>query len=148
MRRLRTFLRDKRGAMAVETALALPVLLALSLGGVKASQLVAKRAELQSAAAEAETIILAKQPKTTAELDTIAAILRTSTGLTGNAVTVSFLYRCGTTATTTATAGTCGSGVEWIYVRTQLTYTYVPKWVEWGVGNNVVITVDRTAQVA
>lgn len=149
MMRLAQFLKDTSGATMVETALALPTVLVLALGGYQISSIVARHSELETAAAEAQQIVLATKPKTTGELSTIRSVLQTSTGLNTSGVAVDFRYRCGTDATVVTDTGTCSNTTqESVYVRVQLTDTYVPTWTQFGLGSNVNYSVVRMAQVS
>ncbi|OZA93393.1 MAG: hypothetical protein B7X57_05165 [Erythrobacter sp. 34-65-8] len=53
-RLLPAFLRDRRGSIAIETALVAPVLAVLALGSFEVGSLVSRQHELQTAAAEGE----------------------------------------------------------------------------------------------
>jgi Flp pilus assembly protein TadG len=147
MTRLGRILRDTSGAMMVETALTLPFLLMLALGGYQVSLVVARQSELETAAGEAQQIVLATKPRTSGELTTISSILQTSTGLASSKVDVSFRYRCGTDTTLSTSSGSCSNTTqESAYVRIALTDTYVPTWTKFGVGSNVNFSVIRMAQ--
>jgi Flp pilus assembly protein TadG len=104
--------RDIRGMAMIETAAVAPVLALLGIGAFQVSAMVARQGELQGAAAEAEGIVLAKQPTTQAQLDTIKNILVASTGLTAGEISVSYQFRCGTAATRTTSQLNCGTGVR------------------------------------
>ena len=144
---LRTLWHDDRGAMAVETAIVLSTLLFLALGATQASEVVTKQAQMQAAASQAEQIISATTPKTTADLNAIQSIIQTSAGLTV-APTVEWVYRCDTATATTTVEGTCGTGVEWTYLHLNLTYTYTPAWTNYGFGSPINLVVDRLSQIS
>ena len=153
---------DERGSMAIETAFVAPVLLVLALGGFEVSNIVARQTELQSAAAEASSIVRAVAPDTVAAQDDVRDILATSLCETepetpapsGDAVTcgstrieVSPIYRCGTaTAYITDITG-CGTGTRYDFIRVDLTDTYSPVWTNWGVSDPVDYNVSRTIQI-
>ena len=59
---IRRLLENEAGAVAIETAIAMPILLLLSLGGFQISSLVARQTELQAAMAEAQAVALATDP--------------------------------------------------------------------------------------
>lgn len=148
MKRLLHLLRDARGTMAIETAITLPTLILLGLGSFQVSDAVARRSEMQTAASEALQIALASKPRNEGDLNRIGAILRTSTGLGDNNVTVTFRYRCGTGTTIYDESGNCGSGAEWVFVRIRLTETYQPFWTSLGLSGNIPLNIDRTVQIS
>lgn len=143
--------RDCRGMMAVETAIVATVVALLSLGAFQVSTFVARQNELQGAAADAAAIALAAKPDTTTKLNTIKSILRTSTGLSTDRVTVSYVYRCGTDSTLITSPSSCsqnGSNRLYTYVRIVLSDTYNPIWSSYGLGSGVNLRVDRTVQIS
>lgn len=132
----------------VETAAVAPVLALLGIGAFQVSAMVARQGELQGAAAEAEGIVLAKQPTTQAQLDTIKSVLVASTGLSAADVSVTYQFRCGTATGRTSNQLDCGTGVRaWRYVQIAMTSTYRPLWTELGVGQNIALRVNRTVLV-
>jgi len=151
----RTFLRlltCERGAVAIETAIVAPMLVLMALGGFDTSQLIARQTELDSAAAEAASIVRAKAPSTTADLNTIRDIVKTSIDPNNtdphDVVTVTQIYRCGTAASYTTT-NNCASGVKVsTYVKLQITDVYSPQWTKFGIGSNVNYAVNRVVQVS
>jgi len=138
---------DERGSMAIETAFVAPVLLILALGGFEVSTMVARQTELQSAAAEAASVVRAVIPETAAERTTVRDILATSTGLTTEQITVTEVYRCGTAESYSTNGGGCGSDTEYKFIQVDLTDTYAPMWTEWGVGTGFTYNVSRTVQI-
>ena len=89
---------DQRGSMAIETAVVIPVLAILALGGFEASSIVARQRELQSAAAEAAAIVRAAKPDTAAKRTTIKEVIAASTGIAAENIAVTEIYRCSTDA--------------------------------------------------
>jgi Flp pilus assembly protein TadG len=148
MKHFRKLLRDNVGLMAVESAIAIPILLLMALGSFQVSTLVARQAELQAAAAEAEQIAMAAKPDTNAKLVTLRSVLKTSTGLGNSGVSVAFRYRCGTGTGLDDDEGGCGSDHEWTFVRIRLSDTFEPFWTSFGVGSNVPLSVVRTVQIS
>jgi Flp pilus assembly protein TadG len=136
--------------MAIETAIVAPILLVLSLGGVEAGSMVARQSELQSAAAEALNIVQATTPDTASERSAIRDVLRASTGITAaNGVTVSEIWRCGTTATFERdNSANCGSAAISTYVEITLQETYTPTWTAFGIGSPVTYNVVRQVQIS
>jgi Flp pilus assembly protein TadG len=145
---LRKFVADRSGIMAIETALVLPVLLLLGIGGFQVSEIVARQHNLQAAAAEAQQIALAAKPDSQTKLDTIKAILVASTGLPAANVNINFTYSCGTTEAAASSPTTCGAEPAWTYVEIVLNDTYSPPWTAFGVGSNVALQVDRKVQIS
>lgn len=139
--------RDQRGSMAIETAFVAPILLVLALGGFEASSMVARQTELQSAAAEAAAVVRAVSPATQAERDTVRDILVSSTGLETGDVVVTPIFRCGTAESYVETAGTCGSDVEYEFIRVDLSDTYAPVWTEFGISQGFDYNISRTVQI-
>lgn len=140
---------DERGAAVIEMAIALPVLLALSLGGFEASQMVARQTELTAALAEAEAVTLAKLPQSQAEVNTIEDIVEASTGLADDKVTFIRKYRCGTDASLVTDHTTCTEGATIAeFLEINVAEIYVPLWVDFGVGHNVNFSFTRTVQIA
>lgn len=137
---------DENGSMAIETAFVAPVLLIMALGGFEVSTMVARQTELQSAAAEAASVVRAVIPETAEERTTVRNILATSTGLTTEQITVTEIYRCGT-AEAYITSGGCGTGVQYKFIQVDLTDTYEPMWTKWGVGTGFTYNVSRTVQI-
>lgn len=136
------------GSMAIETAIVAPVLILLSIGGFEVSSMVARQSELQSAAAEAAAIVRAVPPEDSAQRTTIRDVLKVSTGLGNDDVTVTEIYRCGTT-TTYVTTNTClSTDAVSTFIRVNLSDTYVPTWTQFGVGGPVDYNVERVVQIS
>lgn len=151
---------DDKGSMAIETAFIAPVLLIMALGGFEVSTMVARQTELQSAAAEAAAVVRAVVPESASERNTVRDIVATSLcGKTAPTVAegiatcgsvsveVTPVYRCGTATAYSLTAGGCGSGVEYQFIRVDLSDSYAPTWTEWGVGEGFDYNVTRTVQI-
>lgn len=139
---------DRHGSAMIETAAVAPVLALLSIGAFQVGAMMARQGELQSAAAEAEAIVLAKTPKTDSELSTIRNVLIASTGLSSGNVSVTYQFRCGTNSNLTTDQLTCGTGVRaWRYVHVILNTTYSPIWYQFGIGGDVPLRVDRTVLI-
>lgn len=155
--RIRT---DDNGSMAIETAFVAPVLLIMALGGFEVSTMVARQTELQSAAAEAASVVRAVAPDTQDEQNTVRDIVATSLcgrttptvtdGVaTCNSVTVEVtpIFRCGTATDYVTASGACGGVTEYAFIRVDLTDRYSPTWTEWGVGSTISYNVSRTVQI-
>lgn len=164
MQRFKSFGRDTRGTMAIETAFLAPVLVTLSIGGFEASQMIARHGELQSAAAEASSIVQASPPETDEERAVVEDVIEASTGLADNKVTLEFVYRCGVEENYANSRLTClgddaidgdeidegGYTTEEIstFIRIRVKDKYTPQWVEFGIGEPVEYDVERTVQVS
>ena len=146
---LRRLARGRDGTMAIETAFVTPLLLLMALGSFQVSSMVARQSELQTAAQEAAAIGLAQIPQTSEDLDTIAGILRASTGLAEDEVDVTLSYRCGNDEDRVASSATCDENDQvWTFVTIRLATDYRPIWTRWGIGSDVPLTVERTVQVS
>jgi hypothetical protein len=145
---LGALLHDKRGTMAIETALVAPMLLTLCLGAFDVSMLVAREQELQSAANEASEIILAAAGGSGIESDDLETILQTSLNLEDDQLILEPEYRCGTGASVAAPP-TCAAGEPmYQYVKLTVTDTYSPLWTTFGVGDDVNFNIVRRAQMS
>lgn len=139
---------DTRGSV-LETALVLPILLTMCLGGYEASQLVARSTEIQTAMAEASAITLAKAPENQAEVDVIEDVVEASTGLPDGNVTFVIKYRCNEDTTLRDTWTTCPTDATIAqYVQITITDAYTPLWSDFGIGSTVNFRETRTVQVA
>lgn len=142
-----SFRRNDDGSMAIETAFVAPILLVLALGGFEVSSMVARQTELQSAAAEAAAVVRAVAPETSAEMTTVRDILVASTGLTNEDVTITPVFRCGITSAYVTTADSCGSDVEYKFIRVDITDTYTPVWTKFGITSGFDYNISRTVQI-
>lgn len=139
--------RNEDGSMAIETAFVAPVLLVLALGGFEVSSMVARQTELQTAAAEAAAVVRAVIPETAAERTTVRDILVTSTGLTNDQVTISEVYRCGTTNVYVTIINSCVGGTQYKFIKVELTDTYAPVWTKFGIASGFDYNITRTVQI-
>ena len=141
---------DASGAAIVETAVVVPVLAILSLGGFEVSNIVARQSELQAAAAEAAAIALAAKPDTADKRDDVEEIIRTSTRLQGaSAVTLTPVFRCqGMDGYHASTADCDADTVAWAYVQIDMTDSYAPLWTSFGMGAPMEFNVRRYVLVA
>lgn len=142
-------LRDARGTMAVETAVVAPVMILLAIGSFQVSSMVARKTELQGAAAEAAAIALASPPESSEDLAPVKAVLMESTGLGENEVTLTMAYRCDEEETRRASSAGCNPDRPvWTYMLVSLQDTYSPLWTRLGVGGPITLSVDRAVQVS
>lgn len=141
---LKGLLKDRNGAMAVETAIITPLMVLFSLGAYQVSSLVARQSELQSAMTVAESIALATDPDTSDELTTLKSVVASTTGLTTDQITVAAAYRCNSSAEYVVLESTCASGDNVSrYVQVTLRDNYVPIWTEFGVGSTIALHLNR-----
>ena len=146
---LRPLSRDNSGSVVVETAIVLPVLVMMALGGYEASHIISRESELQSAVAEGAAIVLATIPEDQAELDAIEAIIETSTGLPEGKVRLQIRYRCNASTDLHLTINECATGAvisEFIHLNVWDTYT--PIWTKFGVGGPVEYDIRRRIQIS
>ena len=139
--------RDTRGTMAIETAVVAPVLTLMAIGSFEVGSMVSRQQELQSAASEAESIILAASAS---EVETSSAdiedVIETSLDLDANQVQLDQLFRCDN-GTISTTAPECASGQLYIYVEVALTDSYTPVWANYGFGDTINYNIVRTVMV-
>ena len=140
---------DDRGTVVIETAFVVPILAVLALGGFEASMIIARNAELQSAAAEAAAITLARAPDEAAERETLEDVIEASTGLGDDMVTLRQLFRCNTDTTMqTAETACADDAVISEYVEIRMRDTYTPIWSDFGFGDPINYDISRRVQVS
>lgn len=134
--------------MAIETALVAPVLALMSIGTFEVGSMVSRQQELQSAASEAESIILAAAAGPGAESDDIELVIEDSMSLGADQVTLSQRFRCNSTAELIEDGTDCDPTKPiYRYVRLRLTDTYTPVWANFGVGSEFDYEIVRTIMV-
>ena len=146
---LSLFLRDERGTFAIETVLVIPLLVLMALGTYEVSSVVSRQQELQSAASEAEMIILSAANGAGVSSDDLKTIIKSSVGLTDTQLTLEAQWRCDDAETKETDPSECDiSEPISEYVKLTLTDTYTPIWTTYGVGSPFSYTVERTVQVS
>ena len=141
-------LRDERGAMAIETVVVAPVLLLMALGTFEVGSMVSRQQELQSAAAEAEGIILAAATGSGTDSAVIESVIETSLGLSSDQVTLEQRFRCNTATELSSSGASCSTDEPiYQYVLLAVTDDYTPVWSRFGVGSPISYNVRRTIQV-
>ena len=146
---LSRFLRDERGTFAIETVLVIPLLVLMALGTYEVSSVVSRQQELQSAASEAEMIILSAANGAGVSSDDLKTIIKSSVGLTDTQLTLEAQWRCDDAETKETDPSECDiSKPISEYVKMTLTDTYTPIWTTYGVGSPFSYTVVRTVQVS
>ena len=146
---LRRLAADRTGTMAIETAIITPVLVIMALGGFEASTMVARQSELQSAVAEAAAIAMAAPPQNHTDVQNIRSIIEASTGLGDSNVDVYRLRKCGTHNTYLYFSDSCTTGDKnTTYLYINITDTYTPRWVAFGIGSSVNYNVQRTVEIS
>ena len=133
------------GAMAVETAIVAPVLALMSIGIFEVGTMVSRQQELQSAASEAEAIVMAAAASGGVESDDIKEIIVRSMGLKPAQIDLARRFRCGDGALI-LDATACEERVT-EYVMVNLEDSYTPIWANYGVGSEFDYVVDRTIMV-
>lgn len=146
--------RCENGAMAIETAIIAPTLIALAIGGFEVSTIVARQTELQSAVAEAAAIVQAATPEDATARTAIRDILAESAGLEASQVTVTEVFRCGNFYRYVSSKSYCNyDGYQFderlisSYIRVRMTDTYQPIWTQFGLGTGLTFNVSRTIQI-
>lgn len=139
--------RDERGTAVIEMAFVMPILIALGLGAVEISSIVARQNELQNAADVAASAAIAAQPDTPGELAPLKGVLQATTGLPASGVAVTLAYRCGTATSYVTDAAACGSADHSTYVRIILNDRYTPAWTGGNFGPVAQLSVMRQAIV-
>ena len=149
-RRFLTLLRrDERGTFAIETVLVIPLLAAMALGTFEVSNVVSRQQELQSAASEAEMIILAAANGTGVSSNDLKTIIKDSVGLTDDQLTLQAQWRCDAEEEKETDPSNCDITKPISeYVKMTISDTYTPIWTQYGVGSAVDYTVVRTVQVS
>ena len=141
----RSFRRNQRGAVIIETAFVAPVLALLGLGAFQVSQAVARQHELQAGADDAAAMALAGWKNDAAQVTALKSVLKSTLNLTDAQVTITHKYRCGTTVAYVDIKTACAAGtVIATYLRIALTDTYTPTWTEFGMGSPINYNVTRT----
>lgn len=141
----RSFRRNQRGAVVIETAFAVPVLVLLGLGAFQVSQAVARQHELQSGADDAASMALAGWKDSSAQKTALKSVLKATLNLTDTQVTITNKYRCGVTAAYVDVNTACPTGtIVATYLRIALTDTYTPIWAKFGFGSPLNYNVTRT----
>ena len=145
IRALRSFRRNQRGTVVIETAFAAPVLALLGLGAFQVSQAVARQHELQSGADDAASMALAGWKDSSAQKTALKSVLKATLNLTDAQVTITNKYRCGTTTAYVDVKTACAAGtIVATYLRIALTDTYTPTWAKFGFGSPLNYNVTRT----
>lgn len=145
----RALVRDCRGSAVIETAFVAPLLLLLALGGVETGTMVARQSELQSAAAEAASIVRASPPETAEQRTTVHDVIKVSANLRDEDVAITQQFRCGTDDEYIDDKTICENGVKVsTYLRIVITTTYSPTWTQFGIGSDVDYRVERMVQIS
>ncbi|ANY20685.1 TadE-like protein [Tsuneonella dongtanensis] len=144
---LKMLARCSRGTAVIETAFVAPILAVMAVGIFEMGTMVQKQQELQSAASEAEAIILAAAAGTGVTSTKLKSMLSTSTGIPLDKITLDARYRCGNN-TNLRTDNACPTGQRaYEFVQATFRATYTPTWTEFGFGNSFNYVVVRTIQV-
>lgn len=146
---LTRLLRDTVGAVVIETALITPALVLMSVGTFQVSQVVARQHELQAGADEAMSIAIGGWVDNSTQLDAMKTVIKRSTGVAADKITIERMYRCGTATTYVTDKTTCASNqLISTYLKLKLNDTYNPMWTSFGVGAPINLGVVRMVQVS
>ena len=149
IRDLLSCLRDARGAVIIETAIAAPVLALLGLGAFQVSQAYARQHELQTGADDAASMALAGWDSDTGDTTAIKEVLKRTLTLDDTQVTITKKFRCGTDLAYVADITICAPGtIVTTYLDIRLTDTYTPMWTDFGMGEPMNYNVQRTVLVS
>ena len=141
--------RDENGSVVVETAIVLPVLIMMMLGGFEASRIVSRENELQIAIAEAAEIVLATIPEDQEDLDAIEDIIESSAGLPDGGVQLKRKFRCDVTAALVDDVTSCGAdAVISEFIHLNIYASYEPTWTSFGIGGTVPYRIRRRIQIS
>lgn len=147
IRALRSFRRNERGTVLIETAFVAPILALLALGAVQVSKAVARQHELQSGADDAASMALAGWTDSAAQKAALKSVLENTLKTTPNnlVVTITNKYRCGVTVAYVNVKTACATGtIVATYLQIALTDTYTPTWAKFGFGAPLNFNVTRT----
>lgn len=122
------FRKEEDGAVVIETAIVVPVLLLMALGGIDYGTMLARQVELQNAMAEASQIALAAAPTDASARQAVKEVLQTSTGLDTDHVSITESYRCGTDADYVADSDLCGTDPYARFIRIEIVEDYTSAW--------------------
>lgn len=147
MRSFAKFLRDEEGAIAIETAFVVPVLLLIALAAVDYGTILARQIELQNAMAEASQIALAAAPTDAAARQAVKEVLQTSTGLDTDHVSIVERYRCGTTDAYIDNSDDCGVTPYARFIQIEIIEHYKPVWSMISDADDVDFKIVRMVQV-
>lgn len=147
MHSIKNYLRDDTGAIAIETAIVVPVLLLMALGSIDYGTTLARQIELQNAMAEASQIALAAAPTDAAARQAVKEVLQTSTGLDADHVSIVERYRCGTTDAYIDNSDDCGTTPYSRFIQIELIEHYKPVWAMITDADDVNFKIVRMVQV-
>ncbi|MXO74080.1 pilus assembly protein [Altererythrobacter aerius] len=132
----------------IETALVAPVLAMMAVGAFEMGTMVQKQQELQSAASEAEAIVLAAAAGDGVSSTKLKELLATSTGIAPADIVLEAKWRCGNASTFVDSSTACSSGQQvYAFVQTTFKGRYTPTWTSFGLGTPFNYNVVRTVQV-
>lgn len=141
--------RDRKGSMAIEVAFVVPVLATIAIGVFEVGAIVSRQQELQSAASEAEAIVLAALGGTGSDSGQIEDVLEESLGLRDNQFTINQRFRCDVSDQMQTAADSCDASEPiYRYVQIQVTDSYEPVWSKFGIGEGINYSLTRTIQVS
>jgi len=122
------FRKNEEGTVVIETAIVVPVLMLMALGGIDYGTMLARQIELQNAMAEASQVALAAAPTDAAARQTVKEVLQTSTGLGTDNVSIVERYRCGTDAEYVVDSDLCGATPYSRFIQIEIIEDYTSTW--------------------
>lgn len=149
MQRLKKLITENCGSMAIETAIVAPMLVIMTLGTFEVGTVVARQHELQSAANEAEIIIMATNRGATIEVAEIQNIIQTSVGVGADNIAVEQEFRCNLDNQRVKIKGNCPTSAHISeYITISLSDQYTPTWTAFGIGKPITFSIDRSVQIS
>lgn len=145
--RLTNFKTSNDGAIAIETAIVVPILLLLALGGIDYGSMLARQIELQNAISEASQIALAAAPTDDTARQAVKEVLQTSTGLNTDHISIVEKYRCGTTDEYVTDSDECGTDPYSRFIQIEIIEHYEPVWSQITDADDVDFQLVRMVQV-
>lgn len=146
---LSRLLRNTAGTAVIETALVTPALLLMSVGTYQVSQVVARQHELQSGADQAMAIALAGWSDNTTQIEAMREVIKRSTGVANDKITIVRMFRCGDNADYVSDKTVCATdAIISTYLKLKLNDTYNPSWTKLGVGAPISLAVTRMVQIS
>lgn len=153
MRKLGNLLRDTCGVFAIETAVVAPVLALMAIGAFEVGTMVSRQQELQSAASEAEGIVLAMANGGVMDLAGVKNVIETSLDPAGTrdnlTINMEYRIRCDTAAELVGEGTACPDPDKpaYMFVLLEISDRYDPVWTQFGFSDGFDYDISRTIQV-
>lgn len=137
---LSRFLGNEDGVATIELAIAAPVLAIMSYGMFDVANAVAHRNSMQQASEEVAMLVMAKPPSD-GNVDYIRAAAMEATGLSDEDITTNVIHYCNEVEQETLDCDTDQDSASYVVVN--LTDSYTPMWVSFGIGGPIDMSVTR-----